>query len=147
MHFLHYILASHYTYRISFSLSVNFYKVIINVVVDLDTEECVQKKSIMNIKFVSFIRLICSYKSHSIIMEMTEKIYWKTGTYIVWGCLLQPTFFHPYSWSYLSSFYFTISFNYLWVQYPSIAEVHRRHWIYDFLCIQFNSRNFFYTQI
>ena len=62
------------------SLTVTFYKVIIDVVVvDLDTEECVQKKSIRNIKFVSFIRLICFYKSHSIIMEMTEKIYWKTG--------------------------------------------------------------------
>lgn len=49
------------------------YEVIINVV-DLDTEECVHKKSITNIEiFVSLIRLICFYKSHSIIMEMTEK--------------------------------------------------------------------------
>lgn len=69
------------------SLSITFYKVIID---DLDTEECVQKKSIRNIKFVSFIRLICFYKSHSIIMEMTDKIYWKTG--ILFGVVARSSY-------------------------------------------------------
>lgn len=110
------------------SITMNFYKVIIDVVVvDLDTEECVQKKSIRNIKFVSFIRLICSYKSHSIIMEMTEKFIEKQ---VYCLGLLAP---HTYS------FYFAISFNYLWVfiSIDWMNRVHRRHWILYFSFFHF----------
>lgn len=34
-----------------------------------------------------FIRMICFCKSHSIIIETKERIYWKTGI-VLWGCAL-----------------------------------------------------------